>query len=258
VNISLTFPYSKMTNTATEMNRNNCVILSAGPRDTMFLESWLSFYLGDAKFGFKELRYQLTEVEMPQGNGIYLPKGGKLIRETKDIDEKILLEKAVAGDTESLSTLFALEHNYGMLCAMIWNLVHSREKMLEVISKTYLEVSKSITTFRFESKFSTWVCGIAKNVILRMKYPKPNREILYPSQIDLDKSNLVTQTMPFNEGLMGMLRYIKKRAGLTDAEDRIITYIMDGYEHHTIRQKLGIPYGSFRTLYSSVFCFSTY
>ena len=83
----------------------------------------------------------------------------------KNLDNEIeLIEKSKAGNTLALNELMAHYQTriYSFILAKGIKCHHDIE---DLVQDTFIQIYKSITSFEFRSKFSSWVLGIALNIV---------------------------------------------------------------------------------------------
>ncbi len=81
-----------------------------------------------------------------------------------DFDEKILIARTQSGDIEAFNPL--IEKYQPLLSNSIQAEVKDSEVAKDLCQNVWLKAFRSIKTFRFESKFSSWLYRIAKNVCI--------------------------------------------------------------------------------------------
>ena len=77
-------------------------------------------------------------------------------------EEKLLIERAKAGDNEALSLL--LQNNYQLLIGYFLKITGSRELALDLTQETMLRAIEKIYSFGGRSKLSTWLITIGTNI----------------------------------------------------------------------------------------------
>ena len=77
--------------------------------------------------------------------------------------EMPLVQYAVNGCQSSLGELFALHE--GSVRGFIAKKCFNQSEVDDLLQDTFLQVTMNISRFRMESKFSTWVMGIAQNIV---------------------------------------------------------------------------------------------
>ena len=79
-------------------------------------------------------------------------------------EEKLLIEQAQSGSREAFEELVR-RHDRDIL-RLAYHMLGNREEAREVYQETFLKAYRSLSRFRFESSFYTWVYRIATNVSL--------------------------------------------------------------------------------------------
>lgn len=77
------------------------------------------------------------------------------------IPDDVLVHKTVEGDVEAFNELVSRHHTriYGLTKKMLGNI----EDAEDATQETFLQAYKSIKSFRFQSKFGTWLYQVALN-----------------------------------------------------------------------------------------------
>jgi RNA polymerase sigma-70 factor (ECF subfamily) len=77
-------------------------------------------------------------------------------------EEKLLIEQAQGGDRMAFEELIR-RHDREIL-RLAFHMLGNREEAREVFQETFLKAYRSLSRFRFESSFYTWIYRIATNV----------------------------------------------------------------------------------------------
>jgi RNA polymerase sigma-70 factor (ECF subfamily) len=77
-------------------------------------------------------------------------------------EEKLLIEQAQSGDRIAFEELIR-RHDREIL-RLAFHMLGNREEAREVFQETFLKAYRSLSRFRFESSFYTWIYRIATNV----------------------------------------------------------------------------------------------
>jgi RNA polymerase sigma-70 factor (ECF subfamily) len=77
-------------------------------------------------------------------------------------EEKLLIEQAQSGDRMAFEELIR-RHDREIL-RLAFHMLGNREEAREVFQETFLKAYRSLSRFRFESSFYTWIYRIATNV----------------------------------------------------------------------------------------------
>lgn len=70
----------------------------------------------------------------------------------------------VRPDDETFRSIFAQHHKF--VFRFLYGMVGQRDLAEDLTQETFMRAYRSMNTLRGESKLSTWLCGIAKNVAL--------------------------------------------------------------------------------------------
>lgn len=101
------------------------------------------------------------------------------------VDEsRSLVARARAGDDEAFRNIFEQHHRHVM--RFIYGMVNDHALMEELTQETFILAHKSLGALREENKLSTWLCGIAKNVV-RHSFRSKGKE---GSRIELDDASV--------------------------------------------------------------------
>ena len=88
-----------------------------------------------------------------------LKRAAQRVHESED--EKLLIEQAQSGDREAFEQLVR-RHDRDIL-RLAFHMLGNREEAREVFQETFLKAYRSLSRFRFESSFYTWIYRIAIN-----------------------------------------------------------------------------------------------
>ncbi|MBE6113840.1 MAG: RNA polymerase sigma factor [Erysipelotrichaceae bacterium] len=146
---------------------------------------------------------------------------------------------------ELLSELF--DRYYKDVYVYVYSLCHDTSLSEDLTSEVFLEVVRSIATFRRESDIKTWLFSIARHkwyAYLRSK----SKEVKTMSIDDLYESSLVKSSTQENIG--GLEDVIQS---LVSSESKITQEVfqmrLEGYSYYEIGNKLGISESSARVVY---------
>ena len=79
-------------------------------------------------------------------------------------DDRVLIERAQAGDREAFETLV---HRYDRdVLRIALNILHKPEDARDVYQEAFLKIYKNLPRFRFECSFYTWMYRVVTNVCL--------------------------------------------------------------------------------------------
>lgn len=102
-----------------------------------------------------------------------------------DPEDDELVQRAQAGDESALNRLIAKYQR--RIYAFVYHILRDADEAEELTQDVFIKLCANLPGFRAESKFSTWLFQIAKNLSLnRIKYLKRRR---YYTQTSLDESD---------------------------------------------------------------------
>ncbi len=92
-------------------------------------------------------------------------------------NDQYIIEKIINGDTNSYSVL--VDRYKDLVYTLALRMVKNREEAEEVSQDTFIKVYKSLSKFKGDSKFSTWIYKVAYNTCLDRikKYKKEHLSI---------------------------------------------------------------------------------
>jgi RNA polymerase sigma-70 factor (ECF subfamily) len=158
------------------------------------------------------------------------------------IDESQLVPLAQKGDVASLERL--LEDHYDYIFSICRKVIGNTEDANEATQEALISIVKNINSFKFSSKFSTWVYRIATNAALdeiRKKSRRPTTEFNEETVTTERKSSLEDEVID--------------RIDVTTAlqalpeEFRIVLVLRDqlGNSYDDIGELLGVPAGTVKS-----------
>jgi len=84
-------------------------------------------------------------------------KGSFLVKE----DDQILIKEALAGKESAYKLL--LSRHRDAIYRMIVKIVHNQEEAWDLVQETFMKAFGSLSSYRFEYRFTTWLYKIAAN-----------------------------------------------------------------------------------------------
>jgi len=150
------------------------------------------------------------------------------------LPEKLLLEKAKAGDNQALSLL--LQDNYELIFGYFLKLTASKDCAFDLTQETLLKAIEKLGFFKGEAKLSTWLIAIGTN-IYRDWLKEEKRE--WENQLKTVETEKALETdLHFYQLLEGLSP--EKRLPL------ILKYYY-GYTYEEIALLLDVPPGTVRS-----------
>lgn len=149
---------------------------------------------------------------------------------------------------ELLVELF--DHYYKDIYTYLYSLSHDASLSEDLTSEVFLEVAKSIATFRGESDIKTWLFSIARHkwyAYLRKKKTQLPTESIH----NLYDSNFVgTQNTSFPNDLEQIIKTLLD--GETETTKEVFQLRLNGYSYFEISEKLNISENSARVVFFRV------
>lgn len=132
-----------------------------------------------------------------------------------------LISRARRGDDEAFRLIF---ERYGRpIISFIYDMVGQRDLAEELTQETFVRAYKNIGGLRDETKLSTWLFGIAKNVAresIRSKYKDDSRVGIDDDRVmELSDNNLLPDGALLNKELNGV---IQSALGALDEDKRLV------------------------------------
>jgi RNA polymerase sigma-70 factor, ECF subfamily len=132
-----------------------------------------------------------------------------------------LVSRACRGDHEAFRLIF--ERYSRPVISFIYDQVSDRELAEELTQETFVRAYRSLKTLRSETKLSTWLFGIAKNV----SRESLRARIRQNQHIDLDDASVLDlsdrEPVPVNQLLNKELNDVVQRAlALLDEDKRLV------------------------------------
>ncbi|MEK6283934.1 MAG: sigma-70 family RNA polymerase sigma factor [Acidobacteriota bacterium] len=143
------------------------------------------------------------------------PQPGVVMNSSED-----LIARACSGDQEAYRLLF--ERHARPVLGFLYNLVGRRDVAEELTQETFVRAYRSLSEFRNQAKFSTWLFGIARNVSREWSRSKEGRDPGRVTQIDLISTPVASESPA--EELLGKELHglIESALQLLDEERRAV------------------------------------
>lgn len=151
---------------------------------------------------------------------------------------------AAGGSSEALDTLLQVIDNHRLANATIRRFILNEELAEEATQDTLIAVADSIQNFRSESKFTTWLYSIARNVAighLRRVNPDVSLDNAENSAGDARRlSSVVSERTAIQAAIEKLPPHYRDAVILRDVERRTYEEIAEdlGIELNTVRSRL--------------------
>ena len=168
-------------------------------------------------------------------------------RNKRDESEGSLVRRAQRGDEQAFSTLYQLhKKRVYSVCLQMTKDVADAEDLTQ---EAFLQVFRSINSFRGDSAFSTWLYRIAVNtVLMKLRRRKSPPLLSLDEPVSADSPSLKREVGKADPNLCGAVDRIALRRAVEElpAGCRQIfdLHEVEGYQHHEIAEILQCSVGN--------------
>jgi RNA polymerase sigma-70 factor (ECF subfamily) len=160
--------------------------------------------------------------------------------------ERSLIERAQRGDEQAFATLFQLhKKRVHSVCLLMTKDIAEAEDLTQ---EAFLQVFRSVGSFRCDSAFSTWLYRIAVNTVLMKLRRRKTPPVSLDEPVSSESPSLRLEIGRTDLRLSGAIdRIALRRAmqGLPEGCRRIFAlHEVEGYEHHEIAKMLDCSVGN--------------
>lgn len=159
------------------------------------------------------------------------------------MEERSLVKQVLAGNQVALQLL--IRQYQKLVTHMVWRLVKNKEDREEVCQDVFIKVYDSLSTFKFDSKLSTWIATIAYRMSLNhLKKFNRNKETedLELVEFKLESSFNGVEEADFAKFIHQLIEQ------LPDTYKTILTlYHMEGFSYPEIVKVTGLPEGTVKS-----------
>jgi RNA polymerase sigma-70 factor (ECF subfamily) len=165
----------------------------------------------------------------------------------RDNTERSLIQRAQAGDDQAFAALFE-QHKKRVysVCLLMTKDVAEAEDLTQ---EAFLQVFRTIGTFRGDSAFSTWLYRIAVNTVLMKLRRQKNKVTVSLSEPVSHDAPSVTHDLgrrdPNLAGTIDRIALLRAIASLPEGCRKVFAlHEIDGYQHHEIARLLRCSIGN--------------
>jgi RNA polymerase sigma-70 factor, ECF subfamily len=165
----------------------------------------------------------------------------------RDNSERGLIQRAQRGDERAFSTLFQLhKKRVYSVCLQMTKDVADAEDLTQ---EAFLQVFRSVNSFRGDSAFSTWLYRVAVNtVLMKLRRRKSPPVLSLDEPVSTESPSLKRDIGKADPRLSGTLDRIALRRAMEELPEgcRQIfdLHEVEGYQHHEIAQMLDCSVGN--------------
>lgn len=164
-----------------------------------------------------------------------------------DNSEHSLVQRAQNGDEPAFRTLFEMhKKRVYSVCLLMTKDVAEAEDLTQ---EAFLQVFRTINTFRGEAAFSTWLYRIAVNtVLMKLRRDKSKTVVSLSEPISAESPSLshdIGTRDPRLTGTLDRIALLRAMESLPEGCRRIYSlHELEGYQHHEIAQLLHCSVGN--------------
>lgn len=165
----------------------------------------------------------------------------------RDESQLSLVRRAQCGDEEAFATLFKQHKNrVYSVCLLMTKDVAEAEDLTQ---EAFLQVFRTVGSFRGDAAFSTWLYRVAVNtVLMKLRRRKAPPTISLDEPVSSDSPSLFRDYGKSDPDLAGVVDRIALRRALQELPEGCRTIFalheVDGYQHHEIAELLDCSIGN--------------
>ena len=171
------------------------------------------------------------------------------IRDENQIDnpERSLVQRAQCGDEQAFATLFQLhKKRVYSVCLQMTKDVADAEDLTQ---EAFMQVFRSINSFRGDSAFSTWLYRVAVNtVLMKLRRRKSPPVLSLDEPVSSDSPSLKREVGKEDLSLSGAIDRIALRRAIEElpggCRQIFDLHEVEGYQHHEIAELLQCSIGN--------------
>ena len=164
-----------------------------------------------------------------------------------DNSERSLVQRAQRGDEQAFATLFQLhKKRVYSVCLQMTKDVADAEDLTQ---EAFMQVFRSINSFRGDSAFSTWLYRVAVNtVLMKLRRRKSPPVLSLDEPVSADSPSLKREVGRQDPSLSGAIDRIALRRALEElpggCRQIFDLHEVEGYQHHEIAELLQCSIGN--------------
>lgn len=165
----------------------------------------------------------------------------------RDDSERSLIQRAQGGDEQAFATLFQLhKKRVYSVCLMMTKDVAEAEDLTQ---EAFLQVFRSVGSFRCDSAFSTWLYRIAVNtVLMKLRRRKAPPILSLDEPVSPESPSLRRDIGKADPRLSGAVDRIALRRAMQELPEGcrkiFALHEVEGYQHHEIAKMLECSVGN--------------
>ena len=166
---------------------------------------------------------------------------------SRDDSERSLVQRAQAGDEQAFATLFQLhKKRVYSVCLLMTKDVADAEDLTQ---EAFLQVFRSVSSFRGDSAFSTWLYRVAVNtVLMKLRRRKTPPIVSLDEPVSSESPSLRRDIGRPDPSLFGAVDRIALRRAMLELPEGcrkiFALHEVEGYQHHEIAKMLDCSVGN--------------
>jgi RNA polymerase sigma-70 factor (ECF subfamily) len=166
---------------------------------------------------------------------------------SRDDSELSLVQRAQQGDEQAFATLFQLhKKRVYSVCLLMTKDVAEAEDLTQ---EAFLQVFRSVSTFRGDAAFSTWLYRVAVNtVLMKLRRRKAPPLLSFDEPVSAESPSLRRDFGKSDPRLSGAIDRIALRRAIQELPEGcrkiFALHEVEGYQHHEIAQLLHCSIGN--------------
>jgi RNA polymerase sigma-70 factor, ECF subfamily len=164
----------------------------------------------------------------------------------RDESERSLVQRAQRGDEQAFATLFQLHKKrvYSVCLLMTKDIAEAED----LTQEAFLQVFRSVGSFRCDSAFSTWLYRIAVNTVLMKLRRRKAPPISLDEPVSAESPSLRRDIGRADPRLSGAVDRIALRRAMQELPEGcrkiFALHEVEGYQHHEIAKMLDCSVGN--------------
>jgi RNA polymerase sigma-70 factor, ECF subfamily len=171
-------------------------------------------------------------------------RGGAILRSVREATD--LLGRCQAGDRGAFRELF--ERHRLEVTRLVYRMTHGSQDLEDLVQEVFIQVHKSLPTFRSEARVSTWIFRIAVNVVLMHRRAARTRPLMLVSKGE--PTLIDTASMPDDQlARQRRVEALYRLLGQIGEKKRIVYFLheLQGLSPQEIAHVVGAPVLTVRT-----------
>jgi len=162
-------------------------------------------------------------------------------------DERSLVQRAQSGDEQAFATLFqSHKKRVYSVCLLMTKDVADAEDLTQ---EAFLQVFRSVGSFRGDSAFSTWLYRVAVNtVLMKLRRRKAPPLVSLDEPVSAESPSLRRDVGKADPSLFGAIDRIALRRAMLELPEGcrkiFALHEVEGYQHHEIAKMLDCSVGN--------------